>query len=461
MAISSMMNFMRPAPFQPQLTEKAAIDRAYRYWRIRIFYSIYVGYVFFYFTRKSFTFVMPEMVQDLGLSYSRLGILSTILYITYGFSKFASGVLSDRSNPRYFMAIGLIITGILNVFFGMSSSLFWFAILCGLNGVFQGWGWPPITKQLTYWFSKKERGTWWSVCSTSHNLGGGLIPIIVAYTLIYNFTDMSGWRYAMLVPGFTCILVGLFLLNRLRDVPQSLGLPPIELYRGEIEETRQYTKESTEVSLTAKQILFERVLNNKFVWVMAVSYFFVYVVRTAINDWTIPYLVELGFDRVLASASVMWFEIGGFIGMLVAGWCSDMFFQGRRVPFMLFCAVGMVITLYCFAHLPVNSAYSIKYCYSLMAAIGFFVYGPQMLLGLAAAEYVDKKAACTANGFVSCWAYVGAAATGYPLGLVIDYSWNWYYWILVACSAITFLILMPLTFKSDQETAVHPSWSEA
>ena len=111
MAITSLMNFMRPAPFQKEITDKSAIDRAYRYWRIRIFYSIYVGYVFFYFTRKSFTFVMPEMVKDLNLSYSQLGILSTILYITYGFSKFVSGILSDRSNPRYFMAIGLIITG--------------------------------------------------------------------------------------------------------------------------------------------------------------------------------------------------------------------------------------------------------------------------------------------------------------------------------------------------------------
>lgn len=403
---------------------------------------------------------MPEMVKDLGFSYSQLGILSTVLYITYGISKFASGLLSDKSNPRYFMAIGLILTGIFNVFFGMSSSLLGLAIFWGLNGVFQGWGWPPITKQLTYWFSKKERGTWWSICSTSHNVGGGLIPLLVAYALVYNFSDLSNWRYAILVPGYTCILVGLFLLNRLRDVPQSLGLPPIELYRGEQDESRQYAKENSEVELTAKQILFDKVLNNKFVWVMAASYFFVYVVRTAVNDWTIPYLVELGFDRVLASASILWFEIGGFIGMLVAGWCSDMFFQGRRVPFMLLCAIGMAITLYCFADIP-NSVHSVKYCYSLMAAIGFFVFGPQMLIGLAAAEYVDKKAACTANGFVSCWAYVGAAVTGYPLGFIIDYSWDWYYWILVACSIITFLILMPLTFKSEQEAVAHPSWSEA
>ena len=113
-------------------------------------------------------------------------------------------------------------------------------------------------------------------------------------------------------------------------------------------------------------------------------------------------------------------------------------------------------------YLPAGTESNIKYCYGLMASIGFFVFGPQMLIGLAAAEYVDKKAACTANGFVGCWSYAGAAVTGYPLGLIIDYSWGAYYWILVACSLITFFILLPLTFKRDRSVAVaHPSWSEA
>lgn len=446
---------MRPAPYAEQMTDNDAIKKAYRYWRIRIFYSIYVGYVFFYFTRKSFTFIMPEMVEDLGFSYSKLGILATVLYVTYGISKFVSGILSDRSNPRYFMSVGLILTGVANIIFGFSSSIWVLALLCCLNGLFQGWGWPPVTKQLTYWYSKKERGKWWSACSTSHSVGGLLIPVIMAYAVSY----LNNWRYAMFLPGFTCIGVGVFLLNRLRDVPQSLGLPPIELYRGERDESREYKREkASDHRLSPRQILFECVLNNKFVWIMALSCFFVYVVRTAVNDWTIPYLIELGYDRLLASASVMWFEVGGFAGMLIAGWASDYLFHGKRVPFMLLCAIGMAVTLYTFAGL--QQGHDIRYCYSLMACIGFFVFGPQMLIGLAAAEYVDKKAVGTANGFVGCWAYAGAAATGYPLGLVIDNSWSMYFWILVACSAITFIIMLPLSLKSSAPQP-HPSWSEA
>ena len=90
--------------------------------------------------------------------------------------------------------------------------------------------------------------------------------------------------------------------------------------------------------------------------------------------------------------------------------------------------------------------------YLLMSLIGFFVYGPQLLVGIAAAEYVSKKAACTANGFVGCWAYIGAAATGAPLGWVIDKSWNYYFWLLIGCSLITFLTLFPLTMKKKKSS---------
>lgn len=456
----SLFNLFKPAPHPPQIEDKDVIDREYRYWRIRIFYSMYAGYVFFYFTRKSFTFAMPAMIQELGFSKAELGWLATILYITYGFSKFVNGVLSDRSNPRYFMAIGLILTGIFNFLFGMSSSIFFFALFWGLNGWFQGWGWPPITKQLTYWYAKHERGTWWSICSTSHNIGGALIPLLAGF-----LAQHYGWRYAMHVPGAICILYGLLLLNRMRDVPQSLGLPPIEVYKGQTKDvSEEKTKEAQDKNLpTPKQILFEHVLNNKFVWMLAVSYFFVYIVRTAVNDWTVVYLMEERqyLNETIAGGNIAMFELGGFFGMLAAGWGTDYFFKGRRVPFMMLCALGLVVSMALFWVSPPGHIYL---DYTLMTVIGFLVFGPQMLVGLAAAELVSKKAACTANGFAGCWAYAGAAFTGGPLGKIIDeYSWDGFFTLMLACCVATYLILWPIRkvqgYKRD-ESVDKPSWDK-
>lgn len=50
---------------------------------------------------------------------------------------------------------------------------------------------------------------------------------------------------------------------------------------------------------------------------------------------------------------------------------------------------------------------------------GFFVFGPQMLIGMAAAECSHKEAAGAATGFVGLFAYLGASLSGWPLAKVL------------------------------------------
>ncbi len=441
------LRVLRPATFIKQIEDPAVVADLYKYWRIRTFYSIYIGYVFFYLSRRSFASIINEINIELGISCELLGLCGTIFYIMYGISKFVSGMLSDNSNPRFFMSFGLIVTGILNILFSMTSSVWLMALVWGLNGVFQGFGWPPVAKQLTYWFSKKERGWWWSMCSTSHNVGGLLIPPIFAYLITHGAFGFIGWRFAMFVPGIVSILGGFFLINRLRDVPQSLGLPPIESYR---EHDTDIVEDKTSRRKTSfKQMFKEHILHNKFVWVMAVTYFFVYVVRTAVNDWSTIYLIRHGFDRIAAGIAVSWFEIGGFIGTLAAGYASDYFFEGKRVPFSALCALGMSLSIYVFGNINFTGD-DVVLCNVLMSIMGFCIFGPQMLIGLAASEYVAKKAAGTANGFVGFCANAGAAAAGWPLGKLIDHSWSTFIMVLVFTSALCFLVLLPLIFTNNK-----------
>ena len=116
----TLLNIFKPAPEIPAIQDQEVVKSSYKYWRIRILYSTLIGYALYYFTRKSFTFAMPSML-DQGFDLIQLGMLGSILSITYGISKFVSGVLGDRSNPRYFMAFGLMATGICNICFGLST----------------------------------------------------------------------------------------------------------------------------------------------------------------------------------------------------------------------------------------------------------------------------------------------------------------------------------------------------
>lgn len=430
----SFFDWIKPSPYKPEIEDQEQLRKQYKYWRWRIFVGMYVGYVFYYFTRKSFTFAMPSMMTDLGLDKGDLGILGSILAITYGGSKFLSGMLADRCNPRFFMSIGLILTGVVNICFGMSSSLLFFALFWGLNGLFQGWGWPPCARLLTHWYSQTERGTWWGFWNTSHSIGGALIPIIAGLCAQY-----WGWRYAMYIPAVMCIGVGFFMMNRLRDTPQSLGLPPIEKFRNDY----PASKVDDEKEMTLKEILFEYVLKNKYIWILAIAYFFVYVIRVAINDWSALYLYETkGYSLVLANTCVLWFEVGGVLGSLTAGWASDKIFKGRRGPINVLFSLGVVFAIYAFWKSPAQVP---AVDFALMFLIGFLIFGPQMLIGMAAAELSHKKAAGTATGFTGWIAYLGAAGAGYPLGkLTQEWGWDGCFFVLALCGVISAVLLLPL-----------------
>jgi OPA family sugar phosphate sensor protein UhpC-like MFS transporter len=432
--IVSSSNIFKPAPHIPEIQDSDEVRTQYKYWRWRIFYGMYIGYIFYYFTRKSFTFAMPALMQDLGFQISELGILSSILAITYGASKFLSGIWADRSNPRYFMAVGLILTGVCNILFGMSSSIVFFAVFWGLNGWFQGWGWPPCARLLTHWYSQKERGTWWGFWNSSHSIGGAIIPLLAALCVQY-----WGWRYAMYLPGVTCILVGLFLMNRLRDTPQSLGLPPIEKFKNDYPSS----KKEVERELSVKEILFKYVLTNKYIWILAISYFFVYVIRQAVNDYGALFLMKTkGYSMLAAAGSVFWFEAGGVCGSLAAGWSSDRIFKGRRGPINVLFSMAVIFALIGLYLVPPGMMYL---DYLLMFTIGFFIFGPQMLIGMTAAELSHKKAAGSASGFTGWVAYLGAAFAGYPMSKVIELG-GWYgFFVGLGLSAvISVFMLLPL-----------------
>src|SRR5262249_16023676 len=160
-----------------------------------------------------------------------------------------------------------------------------------------------------------------------------------------------------------------------------------------------------------------------------------------VNDWSILYLIEAkGYTHLQASSTIRGFEIGGICGSLAAGWASDRFFNGRRGPVnILFCAaVKLRLAGFCIA--PPGWPLVV-----LMFAIGFFVFGPQMLIGMSAVELSHKKAAGSATGFAGLGAYLGAAVAGYPLSQVAQrFGWYGFFVALSLCGIASLLLLLPL-----------------
>jgi OPA family glycerol-3-phosphate transporter-like MFS transporter len=440
-----LIGFLRPPAHRPPLPADQA-DTAYRRLRLQVFVGIFVGYAGYYLVRKNFTLAMPHLVE-LGYSKTELGLALSGVSIAYGLSKFFMGNVSDRSNARNFMALGLICSACVMIFMGMvplatSSVTMMFSLLL-LNGWFQGMGWPPCGRVMVHWFSHNERGTKMAIWNVAHNIGGGMVgPIAVLAMAIF-----ADWHAVLYVHGFFALVVAALILLLVRDTPQSQGLSTIEQHRNDYPTAYEYTEEH-EKELTAKAIFFQHVLNNKFLWTIAVANAFVYFVRYGVLDWAPTYLSEVkSFSFEQSGWAYAFYEFAGIPGTLICGWLSDRMFQGRRAPAsILFLALTLACVLVYWMNPPGNP----RLDFAMLIGIGFFIYGPVMLIGVQALDLAPKKAAGTAAGFTGLFGYVGGAVTASILiGWVVDaVGWNGGLG-LIAAACILAMGLISLTWRAE------------
>ena len=87
------------------------LDHDYRTNRRRVFAGIFLGYAAYYLVRNNLALAIPDILREYPQhSKAELGTALTGLSIAYGVSKFLMGSVSDRSNARYFLPLGLILS---------------------------------------------------------------------------------------------------------------------------------------------------------------------------------------------------------------------------------------------------------------------------------------------------------------------------------------------------------------
>jgi OPA family glycerol-3-phosphate transporter-like MFS transporter len=446
--LKKLLRIFRPAPHIARLP-KDKIDPTYKKLRWQVFAGILIGYVSFYLIRNNFSIAMPHLLQE-GFTKTQLGIILTAIPIAYGFSKFFMAIISDRSNPRYFMAVGLVLSAIINFFYGTDvvlDSMVLMFILMFFNGWVQAMGWPASARVMAHWFSGTERGTKMSIWSCAQNVGGGLIaPIAVLGTIVFG-----SWHSIFYFPAMIALAAAAVVVFLVKDTPQSEGLPPIEEYRHEetLCDAACRPEKEREKELTAKEILFKYVLVNKYLWYLALANIFVYFIRYGVGSWVPTYLKEVkGFSYEASKMAIFFYEYAAIPGIILCGWLSDKLFSGRRAPMCIFYMIGVSVALLVYWFSPVGQT---LYCTVALTCIGFFIYGPVVLIGISAVDIAPKKAAGTAAGLTGLLGYVlGTVSAGVGIGWIADHlGWNVAFEVLMV-SCILAIVFLTLTWNAGK-----------
>lgn len=446
------------------------IDSEYKKMRLKVFLGIYLGYASYYLVRKNLSLAAPGMIEEGLIDKAGAGLAMSGIPIAYAVSKFIMGSISDRSDARKFMTVGLVLSSLVMILAGVlpypTGVAGNYAVTVGLMFVFMflaGWlsgmGWPPCGRVLAHWFSTNERSFKMSVWNTAHNVGNGTLGLLIpAGVIIFTTIGITDtWRAAFIVPAVVALLFALFCWWAIRDTPESCGLPAIEDYRNDHSGAKAAKGEEDKIPF--RRLFVDYILKNKMLWLIAFANVFVYLIRYGIADWSPTYLTEVfEWDKDSASIAYAVREYAGIPGTILGGWISTKFFNGRCAPvnviFMLAVTVGILgywqaDVVAAATHIPISWI-----IYSSLALIGGAIYAPVAMIGVQGLAIVPKNAAGTAAGFLGLFGYLlgDAVLSKIVLGNIAQSSlgWNATFWVFVVGALLAALICLVSWGKEKQ-----------
>lgn len=456
-------------------------------WQMKTILVTMIGYALFYFVRKNFSVAMPGMTAEYGITNKSFGWIIFFGSITYGLSRFVNGYTVDRYKGRIVMALGLLLCAVSNFAFGFGANLS--SLITGvdagpdfismlilvmgvtiiLNQFFQGMGYPPCARILPHWIHPSELATKMSIWNCSHSIGAALAVVVCGYLLSNMGTDMSAdatvvqsiqdnlaankadvsaameyarhigaWKWCFYIPACLALVGAVGIFIGLRDEPKDVGLP-------DLPDTGLGGLKDGGMS-KARRKKFEKVMvwKNRWVWTFCIANMFVYVVRMGVLDWGPKFLTEArGLDIKSATWTTAAFEIAGIVGTLFAGWMTDRFFKGKGHRMCVVCMAGAAIFMTTFALLPESAG--ITPIAATLVGAGFFIYGPQALIGIELGNQATKEASARANGIAGILGYLGSGLAGLLVGYIADlYGWSTVFYTIIVVAIIGMFILISM-----------------
>lgn len=405
--MQSIWNFFKTGADVALLTDPAKVKSLFNKSRWQVFGSITFGYALFYVLRLNFSVIKKPLMANGILDAQQLGIMGSAFFITYGLGKFTNSFLADRMNNKRFFAFGLFMSSIVSTLMGFCNSFTPLIVLWAINGWFQSFGAGPCIVALNQWFTNKERGTYYGIWFTSHNLGAAFTYVVTA-VIVGSYS----WQMGFIIPGIVCLIGTALIFFCMHDRPETMGLPNVEAYKGEGQIVA-----AEKSSKSVGQLQWE-VVKNPAVWILGLSSLSCYITRYAIESWGIIYLTaEKGYSTMGAGSILGVMQFAGIFGALTCGLVSDKFFNHKRNKPALMYGILYTISIALFLWAPASTA---------MDMFSMCLYGFTMgalvcyLGGLMAVDICPKRATGAAMGMIGLLSYAGAALQELISGYLIN-----------------------------------------
>jgi len=357
----------------------------------RELWLITIGHALTHWYPATFYLLLPLIGNELGLSYSQIGLIITCQYIASAVANVPGGVMVDTIGRKgLLMGISLFWVGFPYLLIGFTHTYVMLLVCISLVG-FGNSLWHPTAIPTLGQRYPDRKGLVLSLHGMGGNVGDAIAPLVIGAALA-----AFSWRQVVVMnvlPGLVVALLMFVFLGSMR-----LGA---KTSSADVQSLHDYTK--------AVRQLFR----NRALILLSTGSTFRSMTQAALTTFLPVYLAnEMGYSPFVVGACLFALQGAGFAAAPVAGHLSDR--VGRKTILMgSMATTALVLVAMAFAGgTPLFVA--------LVALLGFFLYANRPVIQAWLLETTPKNLGGSSIGILFGAQAIGAAVGPLLAGMVAD-----------------------------------------
>jgi len=370
-----------------------------------------IGHSLTHWYPATFYVLLPLIGQDLGLSYSQIGLIMTCQFIAGAVSNVPGGMVVDSlASKGLLLALSLFWVGFPYLLMGMSHH-YWMLLLCSmLVGIGNNLWHPAAIPTLARRFPERK-GLVLSMHNMGGNVGDALAPLAVGALL-----GVLSWREIVVLNLAPGVLIALVILA-------YLGTWSVAAHRAPARTSEHVA------GLLA-------LLRDRAVAVLVTSSLFRAMTQSALLAFLPLFLArEMHYSSFAVGLCLFVLQAAGFAAAPIAGHLSDRMGRGRIVM------SSMAVTVVVLVLMAVAGATPIFVLF--IALLGFFLYAVRPVLQAWLLETTPAHQGGTSIGLLFGAQALGAAISPAVAGVLSDrYGLTAMFWFVTATIVVANLLIL-------------------
>lgn len=379
-------------------------ERAVRFYRWLVFGLLACGYILVFFHRLSTNVVALDMMRDLEISGSLVGLLASGYFYPYAFMQLPSGLLVDAFGPRRTATFSFLLAGAASILLGVVSSVTWAIFARVLVGIGVSMLFVAALKILTHWFRPAEFSR---VTGILVGLGG--VGVLITATPLAYLSNRFGWRLSFVAIGGATLVAAALIWLFVRDTPEEKGFPPLATAAVATGGAKNSASRLAGIGT---------VLSSRAFWPLAIWFFFnCGIFFSFAGLWGAPYLMQVyGMAKMEAGRVMDMLAYGMIIGSPLLTLASDRL-RSRKTIMVLnsLALLSLTVPLAFFPAVLGRTflyplVFFLSFCGSSIVAVAFTMIK----------EYYPSELAGTAVGLVNLFPFLGGALMQPTVGWLLQ-----------------------------------------